>query len=77
MILHNPTKNEVEIIYEGTVYLIEANKSKEIPDNVAKHWVKNVHKFIEIETETTKPSDVSIIEKTETVEKIKKEIKKK
>ena len=49
----------------GTVYSIDAESSKDLPDEVAQHWKTTVHQFIVIEPIT----EVSLKTKTDVVSK--------
>lgn len=47
MIIQNPTKNKIEVKVQGVIYSIEAEGTLEnIPEEVARYWQENLHKFI-------------------------------
>jgi hypothetical protein len=47
MKLYNPTNESLEIQYNGSKYSIKAGETKEIENEVAKHWKDTIHLFLE------------------------------
>lgn len=77
MIVINPTKQEIEVIIEGVIYVLPASgKLANVPEKHAFYWKNNLHSFLEV------VEDVKIVEKkevevkSEPVEVIKKVAKK-
>lgn len=55
MIVKNPHKEEISMVYKGKTYTVEANGSlANVPDEVAKHWQTMVHEFIKLEKDVVK-----------------------
>jgi hypothetical protein len=69
MIIQNPIDKEIRVTIFGVEYVLPANgELKNIPDNVAEYWFKELHEFL-IVKEDSKQATI--------VEAIKEEIKSK
>lgn len=54
MIVKNPTEKDIYIVYQGTTYAIDAKSEiNNVPLEVATHWQKKVHEFVQVEAEST------------------------
>jgi hypothetical protein len=68
MILRNPTKNDLTIVYKGQEFSINAESvSENIPAEVAYHWINKIHSFLEVvNDEAEADSDASGNQEAET-----------
>lgn len=53
MLVKNPLDSEVTLNYKGEVFHIEAGKTKDFPEDIAKHWV-TIYQFMTIEAKEEK-----------------------
>lgn len=73
MLLHNPTKNKLEVMIEGQEYSINANDSIEINDAVGKFWKSRLHNFLEISESNNAPIKENVQIKEVESEEVSKE----
>jgi hypothetical protein len=68
MILKNPTDSNLTIKFLGVEHTLDANSSKDFPDDVAEYWRTKLHKFLVVEKQKVvevKPKE-TVAEKTPT-----------
>jgi hypothetical protein len=46
--IYNPTNDIIEVQISGVKYVAESKSTVEVPEEVAKYWVHNLHQFMEI-----------------------------
>lgn len=50
----NPTDNSITVQIFGEEYTIGGNEIVEVPNEVGKYWITNLHQFLEIAVESPK-----------------------
>lgn len=47
MILHNPTDNDIKIVFQGSEFMVAANSDTELENEVANYWL-GIHAFLRV-----------------------------
>ncbi len=70
----NPTESKIDMTLNGIAYSIGAKDSKDVSEEIAKHWKEKVHSFVELSEDKPIIKKEEVKVKPEEI-KVKEEVK--